>query len=582
MIEILNKFGRIFDKKQKCRILIIVLMMIMGAFLETLGVSLIVPLITTILDDNFFHTNSIVKTISNMVGISSAKTFIIAMLTVLMLIFIIKAAFLYLEYYVQQRFICNYRMRVQRKLMKSFLHRPYDYFLYESTGNIQRVIIEDVNRTFDLLNNLMTLFTELSVCIVVLAAIIMVDAVIAIFVCIVLLAEILIIAKKVKPTMIRLGNDARTANGQTNKWIIQAMEGIKEIKITGKQEFFIERYTDCATKNAQILRKSQLIMSVPRLVIEAVTISAMLGLMVVLLLAGRNVADLLPQLSAFAVAAVRLLPSANRISVSMNNLHLWEPNLDALVSNLDYIKKWEQEKDQEDDNINQPIIELSLEKNCMLSDVTFAYNGTNQKILEHADMVVPVGKSIGVVGTSGAGKTTAVDILLGLLSPQGGAVLADGRNIKENYTWWIKHLSYIPQTIYMLDDTVAANVAFGNYTDKIDEEAVKKALRDVQMEEFIQSLPDGIYSVIGERGMRLSGGQRQRIGIARALYNNPELIVFDEATSALDNDTEAAIMESISALHGKKTMIIIAHRLSTIEECDFVYRVENRKIIRER
>lgn len=582
MVHIIKKFGRVFNKEQKSKVLIIILLMVAGAFLETLGVSLIVPLITTILDDNFFQTNTIVKSISGMAGITSAKTFIIIMLFILMLIFIIKNIFLYFQYYVQQRFICNNRMRVQRQLMKSFLQRPYEYFLYESTGNIHRVIIEDVNRTFNLLNDLMTLFTELSVCIVVLAAIIVVDPVIAIFVCIVLLAEVALIAKKVKPTMTRLGNEARDANGQTNKWILQSVEGIKEIKIAGKEEFFIEHYTNCATKSAQILRKSQLIMNVPRLIIEAVTISAMLGLMVVLLIAGRNVVDLLPQLSAFAVAAVRLLPSANRISAAMNNLHLWEPNLDALVLNLEYIKTWEKEQELQSSNKTEPMVELTLEICCTLSDITFAYQGTEQLILEHADMEIPVGKSIGVVGTSGAGKTTAIDILLGLLSPQSGEVQVDGRNIMENYTWWIKQLSYIPQTIYMLDDTIAANVAFGNYTDKIDEEAVKKALGEVKLEEFIHSLPNGIYTKIGERGMRLSGGQRQRIGIARALYNNPELLVFDEATSALDNETEAAIMESISALHGKKTMIIIAHRLSTIKECDMVYRVENRKIIRER
>lgn len=580
MKQIIRKFGKVFDKKQKYLILIIVILMIMGAFLETLGVSLIVPLITTILDENFYQTNVFAKSISSMVGITSAKAFIILMLFILILTFIIKDTFLYFEYYVQQRFVCNTRMKVQGRLMKSFLQRPYEYFLYESTGNIQRVIIDDVNRSFNLLNDLMTLFTEISVCVVVLAAIIMVDAVMAIFVCMVLMAEILLIAKKVKPTMMNLGNGAREAAGQTNKWIIQAVEGIKEIKIAGKQEFFTENYNVYAAKNAQILRKSQLIMNAPRLIIEAVTISAMLGFMVILLLFGRNVVDLLPQLSAFAVAAVRLLPSANRISSAMNNLTLWEPSLDSLVTNLDYVRKWESEK--ENSRKWKQTTGLSLEKNCGLSNITFSYKGTGNRILEQADMVVPAGKSIGIVGTSGAGKTTAVDILLGLLSPEEGEVQTDGRNIMENYPWWLAHLSYIPQSIYMLDDTIAANVAFGNYTGRIDEEAVKRALREVKLEEFIRSLPNGIHSKIGERGMRLSGGQRQRIGIARALYNDPELIVFDEATSALDNETEAAIMESISALHGKKTMIIIAHRLSTIKECDMVYRVENRKIIRER
>ena len=194
-------------------------------------------------------------------------------------------------------------------------------------------------------------------------------------------------------------------------------------------------------------------------------------------------------------------------------------------------------------------------------------------------MEIPVGKSIGIVGTSGSGKTTAVDILLGLLQPQSGGVYTDGVSIRNDYSDWLAHLSYIPQTIYMLDDTIRANVAFGRGRDQIDESMVWKAVEEAQLKEFVESLPQGLDTRIGERGVRLSGGQRQRIGIARALYTDPELVIFDEATSALDNETEAAIMESINSLHGRKTLIIIAHRLTTIEECDMIFRVENGKII---
>lgn len=579
MLRIIKKFQELFNQQQKFKILVIISLMIIGAFLETLGVSLVVPLITTILDDSFFRTNAIAREISILVGIESAKAFVILMLIALVLIFIIKDLFLYFEYYVQQRFICNNRVYIQKKLMEAFLDRPYEYFLHETTANIQRVIVDDVGRSFLLLNNMMTLCTELSICAVVLVAIVAVDITMAGFICIVLLIEILLIAKKVKPTMTKLGNGAREANGQTNKWIIQAVQGIKEVKVTGKQEFFVKNYTEFATRNARIEQKSQLLMNAPRLIIEAVTVSAMLGLMAVMLLLGKDVANLLPQLSAFAVAAVRLLPSVNRISASMNNLSLWEPNLDALLLNLKAVQKWEQ---KEDKHIEERREKLSLTENCMLSNITFTYSKMGQKILENTDMLIPVGKSVGIVGTSGAGKTTAVDILLGLLRPQEGEVLCDGRNIMDNYSWWLENLSYIPQTIYMLDDTIAANVAFGSSADNFSEAEVKRALKEAQLEEFVQSLPEGIYTKIGERGMRLSGGQRQRIGIARALYTNPALLIFDEATSALDNNTEAAIMEAINALKGKKTMIIIAHRLTTIEDCDMVYRVENKKIQRVR
>ncbi len=579
MFRIVGKFRRLFDRRQKCNIVIIIILMVIGALLEMLGVSLIVPLISTIMNGNFIEANRFTNYINKFLEAESPRHFIILMLIVLIIIYIVKGLFLYFENYLQQLFICNNRMRMQRRLMESIMQRPYEYFLHESTSNIHRIIIDDINKTFMMLNNMMVLFTETVVLIALFGAVVMVDSGMAIFVCIVLSAELFMIATKVKPTMKRLGNGIREAYGQMNKWVIQAVEGIKEIKVSKKQEFFLSSYTKYATEYAYLDRKNQVLVNVPRLIIEAVTICSMLGLMIILLLRKRDMIDLLPQLSAFAVAAIRLLPSANRISISLSSLYLFEPNLDALIESMEYVKGAEGKgclchpKGQEI---------LSLEECCGLSEVTYAYTGTGQNVLEHVSMLVPRGKSIGIVGMSGAGKTTAVDILLGLLLPQRGEVFSDGKNIMDNYDWWLEHLSYIPQTIYMLDDTIAANVAFGSPIKSIDEKRVVQALREAQLGEFIESLPDGIYTEIGERGLRISGGQRQRIGIARALYTNPELLVFDEATSSLDNETEEAIMNSINALHGKKTMIIIAHRLSTIQECDMIYKVDNKKIIREK
>ncbi|MCX4315549.1 MAG: ATP-binding cassette domain-containing protein, partial [Lachnospiraceae bacterium] len=225
---------------------------------------------------------------------------------------------------------------------------------------------------------------------------------------------------------------------------------------------------------------------------------------------------------------------------------------------------------------------LTFEREITLQNISYSYPNSEQHVLEHAQMSVPVGKSVGIVGTSGAGKTTAVDIMLGLLNPQEGQVLADGVDVMSVYTEWLSHIGYIPQTIFMLDDTIRANVAFGLAREEQTDEQVWYALQEAQLAEFVRSLPEGLDTQIGERGVRLSGGQRQRIGIARALYTNPELLIFDEATSALDNETEAAIMESINSLHGRKTMVIIAHRLQTIEGCDMVYRVKDGRIERER
>ena len=225
---------------------------------------------------------------------------------------------------------------------------------------------------------------------------------------------------------------------------------------------------------------------------------------------------------------------------------------------------------------------MLIHKAITLKDITYAYPNSDKLIFEHADMEIPIGKAVGIVGTTGAGKSTVVDILLGLLNMQGGTVYADDADIRSDYYGWLKNVGYIPQMIFMLDDTIRRNVAFGVPDELISEERVWEVLKEAQLDEFIKTLPEGLDTSIGERGIRLSGGQRQRIGIARSLYNDPDVLIMDEATSALDNDTEAAIIESINRLHGKKTLVIIAHRLQTIENCDMIYRVENGKILKER
>ena len=275
-----------------------------------------------------------------------------------------------------------------------------------------------------------------------------------------------------------------------------------------------------------------------------------------------------------AAAALVLLPCVNRINNQINSIAYFEPFFMGVSDNLqDEINGQNTDMSFATDEEEKLDVKHSIE----MKDITYAYPNTERLIFDHADLKIPVGASVGIVGTSGAGKSTVVDILLGLLEPSTGYIYADGVDVKEtgNYRKWLKNIGYIPQMIFMLDDTIRKNVAFGVPEDKIDENRLWEVLKEAQLDEFIKTLPEGLETGIGERGIRLSGGQRQRIGIARALYNDPEVLILDEATSALDNDTEAAIMESINRLHGRKTLIIIAHRLQTIEKCDIVYRVED-------
>lgn len=589
MFRIIQKFAKILNSQQKIRVIIIAIMMVIGAFLETLGVGLILPLVSAITTPDIIETNKYAKMVCDLFGLHATRTFMIVVIGALIFVYIFKNLYLFFEYYVQYRFICNNRFSVQCKLMDVYLHRPYEYFLNAESGEIVRVVTSDTGTTFTLLGTVLSFFTEAVVSTALIVTIIVADPFMAFLLAAVLGGMMFLIGKLIKPVLKRAGVKYQQNAGKMNKWLLQSISGIKEVKVAEKEDYFLEQFSKYGKRAIDSEKKNSVLGTVPRLSIEAFGISAMLAVIAILMWKGREVDTMLPQLSAFAMAAVRLMPSVNRMSSALNSMSYQEPALDKMLEHLSVAERWENERDGEAaaDAVEHAVAadmngqSITLDRQVELFDITYSYPNAEHPVLDHANMVIPVGKSIGVVGASGSGKTTAIDILLGLLSPQAGQVLVDGVDIRDDYDGWLSHLGYIPQMIFMLDDTIRANVAFGIPVKEVDDSQVWKALEEAQLKEFVQSLPDGLDTTIGERGVRLSGGQRQRIGIARALYTDPELLIFDEATSALDNETEAAIMESINALHGRKTMVIIAHRLTTIEECDIVYRVENGKIVEE-
>lgn len=583
MLTIVKKFGIILNRKQKHSLVIIAIMMVFGAILETLGVGLILPLVSVITDNDFIKTNQYARIVCRWLNITSTKNFVLIMIIALILIYIFKNVYLFIEYYIQYRFVCNNRLSIQLKLMQHYLCQPYEAYLNVQSGEIIRVINDDVERTFFLLSTVLSFFTEMVISVALVVTIIVTDPMMAGLTALVLGSIIFLVNRILKPILNKAGLKVQENVAQSNKWMIQAISGIKEVKMSRSEVFFLKQFSLYGKKVVDSQMTNNVLGNVPRLSIEAFGISSMLAVIAILMCMGREVNSMLPQLTAFAMAAVRLLPSVNRMSTALNSMAYYEPSLDKMVENL-------QERDMTEHNgtnnfsgkISDKFEKIEMVGKVELHDITYHYPNVERPVLDHANMSIDIGQSVGIVGASGAGKTTAIDILLGLLHPQSGSVEVDGHDIRENYDGWLSLLSYIPQTIFMLDDTIRANVAFGVATEDINDSQVWKALEEAQLKEFVQSLPEGLDTSIGERGVRLSGGQRQRIGIARALYSDPQLLIFDEATSALDNETESAIMESINALHGKKTLIIIAHRLTTIQECDVIYRVENGKIVMER
>lgn len=578
MFRIIKKLNIILSKKQKFRLVFITIMMIFGALLEMLGVGLILPLVSAITTPNIIENNEKVRFVCSIFDLHSTQTFMILVIGALIFVYIFKNIYLFLEYYVQYCFICNSRFIVQQKLIEKYLKRSYEFFLYVESGEIIRIIGSDTSLTFSLLNSVLGFFTEAFVSIALIITIIVADPFMALLCAGILGVALLTIEGIVRPVLKRAGFKNQKNSAEVYKWLLQSINGIKEIKVGLKENYFLNQFSKYGKKAIESEKLNNVLGTVPRLSIEAISMSIILGVIAIFLYSGREIDAMLPQLTAFAFAAVRLMPSVNRMSAALNTIAYQEPALDKLIETLNMA-----DGDFFSEEIRlEDAPHITLYKEVELRDVTYAYPNSEVPVFSHANMEIPIGKSVGIVGTSGAGKTTVIDILLGLLHPQMGQVLADGNDIFEDYYNWLSHISYIPQMIFMLDDTIKANVAFGESAENVDEGKVWEALREAQLKDFVKGLPEGLNTTIGERGIRLSGGQRQRIGIARALYTDPELLIFDEATSALDNETEMAVMEAVNNLHGKKTLVIIAHRLGTIEGCDMVYRVENGEILRER
>ncbi|HBI60074.1 MAG TPA: ABC transporter ATP-binding protein [Lachnospiraceae bacterium] len=583
MVRVFKKFYKLLNKHQRGRVIILFFMMLVGAGFEVLGVSMMMPLVTAVMNPDIITENKMCAWVCSVFGIASHVDFVIWCIVALILIFVVKAVYLTIEYSVQYRFVYNNRFMTQSRLLEVYLHRPYEYFLSAQSGEIVRIVQEDARNSFGMLTVILGFATEVVVSLAIVLTIFVINPFMTVFVAAALLVSVFFISKCLRPLLSREGEIYQKTYAETNKWLLQSISGIKEVKVTQTEDFFLDNFVKYGKKMVNAARWNSSLQNIPRNLIELVSVCSMMIVIGIMIAAGREMDSLLPSLSAFVMAAVKLLPSANRMVNSITQVTFYEPALDNMLKNLTDL---EEQVSRDDEGIK----ELPLTKEIRFTGIDYTYPGGEKKIFNQAELVIPVGSSVGIIGASGAGKTTAVDILLGLLKPQAGKILADGVDVSKNMPGWLAHIGYIPQMIFMLDDTIRANIVFGHTeadsakdrgrtdSDMDVEKAVWAALEEAQLADFVKKLPKGIDTAIGERGVRLSGGQRQRIGIARALFTNPDVLVFDEATSALDNGTEEAIMQSVNALHGKKTMIIIAHRLTTIEGCDMVYRAEEGKL----
>lgn len=573
---IFTKLGYIFTAKDKRKIALLLVAVVIGSFLELLGVTIFMPFINIISNPQTIQKTWYLKIFYDGLHFSSTKNFMIALSCAIIAVYLIKNIYLIVEKNCIYKFSYSTQMRLSTRLLETYMKEPYTFHLNKNIASLQRTIQEDTGRFMQVVLYFMELATELVVCLTLGIYLLFVSKSITIIVVSLLVVFVGTFLACTRRYSNQLGRDNQAYQGKIYQWMNQALGGIKEIKILERDSFFIDEYQKYYAKFARGLRLSRTISILPKYLVEAVAITGLLIAIIVKMTFGE--ADLIyyiPQLTVFAVAAFRLMPCVGRINEYATNMLYAFPSVDLIYKDLVEIEDYVEKQDHE-------VAEKWNLKNAIeVKDVTYYYPDTEEPVIDGASLTIQKGKTVAFIGTSGAGKTTMVDIILGLLVPQKGVVMADEINVHEKPKTFHAQIGYIPQVIYLSDDTIRNNIAFGVKEAQIDETAVQAAVEKAQLTEFINSLPHGLDTIVGDRGVRLSGGQRQRIGIARALYHDPEILVLDEATSALDNETESAVMEAIDHLQGLKTMIIIAHRLTTIRNVDKIYEVGEGKV-RER
>lgn len=578
-METAKKLNYIFSSKQKREFFLLSIVIIVGSLLELLGVAAIMPLVEVVTNPKQITNDERYYWMYTHLNMHDEQKFIIVLVGILIAIYVMKNAYLLLMYDCQYKFTYNNRQMIAMRMMDCYMKQTYLFHLSKSVTEIQRNVREDIEMVFMAVLAIVQLLSELFTCFLLSVFLISVDKSISLGVLVSLAIFTVTFVRVTRDKSSFFGEMVRDSTLELDKWIRQSFEGIKEIKITDSERYYLDIINEKYRVRTQYCRYQDLVNVLPRPLFEALCIGTMLLVVGVKIARGVNLQYFIPVLSAFAVAAFRLLPSFGRIAGHVNRITFSKPAIDNLYNDLYEVDELLQKYIDEETKLKRGR-KLQFEDGISIRNVSFSYSDTLHAVLEDVSFDIKKNTSIGLIGPSGGGKSTLADIILGVLKPDCGEVLCDGCDIEQNIIGWHMLLGYVPQTIYLIDDSIKNNVIFG-HPNLYDEARVWKALEEAQLADFVRGLDKGLDTVVGERGVRLSGGQRQRIGIARALFLQPQIIIMDEATSALDNDTEAAVMSAIDHLKGNRTLVIIAHRLSTVTNCDEILEVSNKSICKK-
>ena len=551
-------------------------MILVMAFLDMLGVASILPFIAVLASPDVVQTSAVLNaafTIGRQIGIETNEQFLFALGVLVFVLLVTSLTVKAFTNYAQTRFALMREYSIGKRLVEGYLNQPYSWFLSRHSADLGKTVLMEVNSVVNYaMIPLMVIMSQGTVVLALMILLIIVDPLLALSVGVALGLSYAGVLAVMSGWLKRLGQARIDANKERFTAVSEAFGATKEVKVGGLEQAYIQRFAKPAEIYAKGQATAQVIGNLPRFALEAIAFGGMLLLILYLMVKSGGFAGALPIIALYAFAGYRLMPALQQIYQAFTQLRFAGPALNALHHDLS--------SSQVGDAQYGHLSPLPLTQAITLNQVSYRYPNAPQPALKGIDLTIPLHSTVGFVGATGSGKTTTVDVILGLLEPEKGAIKIDGQPITAtNRRQWQRSIGYVPQHIYLADDSVAANIAFGVSTKDIDPQAVERAAKIANLHEFVvRDLPKGYATTVGERGVRLSGGQRQRIGIARALYHNPQVLILDEATSALDNLTEQAVMEAVSNLGHNITIIIVAHRLSTVRQCDQIYLLERGEV----
>lgn len=571
MNKIWRQYDHILDAKGKRQIVGIVILMVIGGFLEILSITMIIPLIAAIANMQLLTKYEIVMRIFSFLGLESEESMLIALSVGFALIIVLKNLVIYIMERAKRYFTIKGSNETAKKLFGIYITRSYVYYLNCNSGEIITVINVLVEKVYTLLQDILTLVSKIIVVVALVIVMFAVDWKVSLFLMVVFVVMTIILYLTMYRKDEAVGEQILKCTVKMMDIVNQSVSGIKDIKVLNREKYFSDKYSRYSNRTYKLLKRKFVYDTAPKFISEVVVSVCITIYIIISIATGQELASILIGMSAISIAVVRIVPAVNSINSCINRIMYNKPMLLKISTEvMEYINSpskinFEKESD--------PFL---LDSEIEFEDVSFMYPDGSEYVISNTSMVIKKGEKIGIVGASGEGKTTFVNVLLGFLEPNEGRIMVDGVNIQTNVRGWMSNIGYIPQLIFLVDDSIRNNIIFGN--KKATDEKIWEVLKIVQLEKFVNSLEHGLDTHIGENGIRLSGGQRQRIGIARAIFNDPDILVLDEATAALDDETEKEIMNEIYGLNLDKTMIIISHRLTTLSGCNRIYRVEDGRI----